>query len=259
VHSYHPWAAPFPSEFDSHVVKTGHVLLLSWAGTRTSEITSGRYDHMIRARAHAVRALPGRVLLRWRWEMNRPNLADEVGSPEEYVQAWRHLRQVFDEERVTNAEWVWCPLARDFRNTGAARYYPGDDEVDWLCADAYPPSPEVSLAAVLRPFFSWAEQRHKPIALAEFGIEAGAPGARARWLTNAERTVREHTAVKAALYYESDNAPAGFFGLSTEPSAVSAFANWSGDRYFTPPWARRYLAGGRRGGQDRKAPRATAP
>ena len=41
-------------------------------------------------------------------------------------------------EGATNVGWVWCPLATGFTDGRAQKYYPGDDQVDWLCADVYP-------------------------------------------------------------------------------------------------------------------------
>jgi hypothetical protein len=39
---------------------------------------------------------------------------------------------------VQNAAWVWCPTANGFADGQAAAFYPGNNEVDWICADAYP-------------------------------------------------------------------------------------------------------------------------
>ena len=81
VQNYHEWETGFPTDFDRFVAARGDVLLLSWAATRPSEISAGRYDAMIRDRAMALKRLGSPILLRWRWEMNRPNIQDEIGSP----------------------------------------------------------------------------------------------------------------------------------------------------------------------------------
>ena len=41
------------------------------------------------------------------------------------------------EEGATNVSWVWCPTAEGFGSGDAPDFYPGDDQVDWLCVDVY--------------------------------------------------------------------------------------------------------------------------
>ena len=157
VNSFHDWTDEFPTPADVEVVNQGRRLMVSWAGTDTRVIASGRYDDFIRDRARAVRDLRVPMLIRWRWEMDRPNLRASVWSPEDYIAAWERLRRIFAEEGAANAGWVWCPLASGFPEGRAQPYYPGDDQVDWLCADVYPglrqdsPSPRDSEA-----FLDWA-------------------------------------------------------------------------------------------------------
>ena len=224
VQSFHAWTDPFPSAFDRYVVDRGSTLLLSWAGTDTARILAGADDAMIADRAAALAALHRPVLLRWRWEMNRPNLAGEVGPPERYVAAWRHLRSMFAAAGADNVSWVWCPLARDFANTGPA-YFPGDDQVDWLCTDAYTLDPREALAPQLAPVLAWARAHPQPVMIGEFGTTRGAPGRRARWLRDVADYVRGHPDIRAALYFDAD-APAGRFSLDDEEGAWQAFADW---------------------------------
>src|SRR5205085_362734 len=81
VQVYHQWDDDFPSAADVQFVRSGKTLMISWAGTDTRVITSGRFDELIRDRAEAIKALGTPVLLRWRWEMNRPNLQGSIWSP----------------------------------------------------------------------------------------------------------------------------------------------------------------------------------
>ncbi len=174
VQTYHKWTDPFPTEIDRWVADRGDILLLSWAGTKPSEIVDGRYDSMIRKRAEALQKLGTPVLLRWRWEMNRPNLRTEIPTASGYVEAWKHIRNIFDDVGPDNVDWVWCPSANGFEETNGAEYYPGDDEVEWLCADAYTPYPNTPLEQVLAPFLDWAESHaDKPIVIGEFGTREG--------------------------------------------------------------------------------------
>lgn len=236
IQTYHKWTAPFPTPIDRYIVDRGSVLLLSWAGAPPAEVLDGRYDDMIRERATSLKALKGPILLRWRWEMNRPNLRGEIPSPSQYVAAWKHVRSVFDEVGADNVDWVWCPLANGFEATDGPSYYPGDDQVDWLCADAYTHDPTTALSTVLDPFLAWAKGHDRPIIIGEFGTHQGGPGARAAWLEDAMRRFEADPQIKAVAYYESANAPAGRYDVSTEPTALEAMRRLTAERWWNPAW-----------------------
>ena len=74
VHSFHPWSDVVPSDIDSRIIQNGQIDLLSWAGTDTLSIASGAYDNLIEHTAVAIKNLGAPILLRFRWEMDRPNL-----------------------------------------------------------------------------------------------------------------------------------------------------------------------------------------
>lgn len=228
-HDYHTWADPFPAEADRYFAQRGTTVLLSWAGTDTRQIVSGRYDAMIRERAESLATLDEPVLLRWRWEMNRPNLRNEIHSPSEYIAAWRHIHQIFDEVGVSNVAWVWCPLASSRADPDYGAYYPGGDDVDWLCVDGYAERADQSLADVVDPFLAWASTIHKPVLIGEFGAPRGAWGVRAAWLRDAERSVQQSDQIKAVSYFESSH---GAFAVSGEPDALAAMRQWANNRYF---------------------------
>lgn len=236
IQTYHEWTVPFPTRIDRYVSQRGAVLLLSWAATSPSKILDGRYDAMIRQRAKDLGKLGTPVLLRWRWEMNRPNLRNEIPSADEYVKAWKHVRSVFDDEKADNVDWVWCPLANGFEETDAPSYYPGDDQVEWLCADAYTTTPTTPLSTVLDPFLDWAKGHDRPIIIAEFGTHQGQPGERAAWLDAAFRDLKSSSQVKAVVYYESANAPAGRYDIAGEADTLQVMRTWGAKPWLNPAW-----------------------
>ena len=171
VHTYLRQPAQFPNASDLAWVRQGSTLLVSWALNDSRGIVAGEWDASIRQRAQELKALGKPVFLEWRWEMDRPNIRFAVGTPADYIAAWRHIRLIFAEQHVTNVAWVWCPTARGFASGSAQAYYPGNGEVDWVCADAYPrPGTRASFADVIRPFLSWAARHPKPIMIGEYGV-----------------------------------------------------------------------------------------
>ena len=52
---------------------------------------------------------------------------------------------IFDAEGATNVTWAWCGTAWGMKTPDSAtstagsayQYYPGDDVIDWVCADGF--------------------------------------------------------------------------------------------------------------------------
>jgi hypothetical protein len=234
VHVYHLWSDPFPSSSDLTFLRQGSTLLLSWSGTDTLAINAGRYDHMIRQRALAIKATGKPIFLEWRWEMDRSGLQAQIHSPADYIKAWDHIRSIFAQEHVTNAGWVWCPTALGFATGQAAAYYPGNNEVDWVCADAYPGyGPYRSFANVVAPFLSWASRHRKPIMIGEYGVPSTyGSQQRAQWLLDAARTVQGDQQIKALVYFDANAKRA--YALNVGSPALEAFRRIAHFRYFNP-------------------------
>jgi len=237
VHTYLRQDAQFPNASDLAWVHQGSTLLVSWALNDSRGIAAGEWDASIRQRAQELKALGKPVFLEWRWEMDRPNIRFAVGTPADYIAAWKHIRLIFAEQHVTNVAWVWCPTARGFASGSAQAYYPGNGEVDWVCADAYPrPGTRASFADVIRPFLSWAARHPKPIMIGEYGVpQSYGESSRTQWLHDAEQTVLRDRQIKALVYFDSDTtrtSPATSYGLDAGPLAT--FRGIADNRYFNP-------------------------
>ncbi len=234
VHTYLKWQAPFPTISDETFLSQGSMLLISWAGTDTIQIASGADDSWIRTRARQIKALGKPVFLEWRWEMDRPNLRSQMHSGAAYVTAWDRIRAIFADVGVRNAAWVWCPTAKGFADGRAAAFYPGDDEVDWVCADAYPYGSYVSFASTVDPFLSWAAHRHKPVMIGEFGVADTFSGPqRAQWLRAAQWVVHADQQIKAWLYFDA-NAPGQIPYALDDAPVLAEFRSIAVQPYFNP-------------------------
>jgi hypothetical protein len=223
---------------DREFLAQGATLMVSWATGDNRSIVDGEHDRLIRQQARAIRAVHRPVLLRMRWEMDRPNLRATMWSGEDYIAAWKHVRSIFRQERAANVSWVWCPTAEGFIRGDAPAFYPGDDQVDWTCVDVYAGNLFQPIGQLMGPFLQWAAQRPKPIVVGEFGVaKAWGSAGRAAWLRDAERTFKANRQIKAVAYFESDpegNGPKQQFQLSGDSDAFRAFARLTRDPYFNP-------------------------
>lgn len=228
VHTYHTWNSRFPDAADQYFVTSGKVLLLTWSGTPdTRQISAGRFDAEIRARARAVRLLGRPILMEFRHEMDRPNLQWAVHGPASFIRAWDHIRAIFSQAGATNVGWVWCPTGYGFQQNRARAFYPGNSEVDWVCADIYTATPAQSLAQAAEPFLRWAAGTGKPVLIGEFATGGSATGWPA-WLAAAGRLPVQDHQIKAMAYFDANgidsNGHPFRYWLGSNPLALAAFA-----------------------------------
>ena len=223
---------------DLELVAQGTTLMISWATGDNRSILDGEHDDLIRRQADAVRDLRRPVLLRMRWEMDRPNLRATMWSGADYIAAWKYVRQIFHREQAENVSWVWCPTAEGFVRGEAADFYPGDDLVDWTCVDVYAGEHFAPIGELMDPFLRFAAQHPKPIIIGEFGVaKAWGSAGRAAWLRDATRTFKANPQIKAVTYFESDpdgNGPTKQFQLTGDKPAFGAFRRLATDPYFNP-------------------------
>jgi hypothetical protein len=238
AHTYKRFDEPFFTESDL-TFGARSTLMLSWAGGDSRSVVSGRHDTLIRDKARQIREYGKPLLLRYRWEMDRPNLRATMWSAADYIAMWKHVRALFAAEGVRNVSWVWCPTIEGFERGEAPDFYPGDDAVDWVCVDVYSGSRFVPLGEHLKPFFAWtAGHPTKPVMIGEFGVaRAWESAKRAAWIRHGAEVFKTNTQVKAVLYFESDpedRKPDGMFSIADDPAALTAFVELARDPYFNP-------------------------
>ena len=238
VNTYRRFEQMVGTPSDKEFLARGATLMVSWATGDNRSILDGEHDDLIRKQAKAVRRIRKPVLLRMRWEMDRPNLRATMWSGADYVAAWKYVREIFRQERANNVSWVWCPTAEGFMRGDAPDFYPGDDQVDWTCVDVYAGERFEPIGELMGPFLRWAAQRPKPIVIGEFGVaKAWGSQGRAAWLKDAERTFKANPQIKAITYFESDpegNGPNKQFQLTGDKAAFKAFHSLVRDPYFNP-------------------------
>lgn len=106
-----------------------------------SRLISGAEDAQIIAWADATKAFGHPIMIRLMAEMNgswEPWSTGVNGNKAgEYVQAWRHVVDVFRARGATNAVWVWNPDRAFHGATPMRSLWPGADYVDWVGLDIY--------------------------------------------------------------------------------------------------------------------------
>jgi hypothetical protein len=244
---YYAWDGAMPTWRDRWDLEQGRIPMLSWMGTSTKDTVAGKHDELFGQRADAIRALGKPVFLRWFWEADgtRPTKRKPAGSPADYIAAWRHLHDLFQAHGATNAVWVWCPVSLHFYTGTAQPFYPGDDAVDWICADGYnwapgkPNLPYEAFQRLFQAFYDFGIDHHKPLMVGETGVQENNPGDKANWVVAMHEAVKVHYPnVEAFLYFDVDDSGSNGnydWRLNSSEGAVTAFKDMALDPYFNQP------------------------
>lgn len=147
-------------------------------------IADGERDAYARAVAADVAEYSGPVFIRYAHEMNG-FWYPWSRRPREYVAAWRHLYDLFEDEGATNAVWIWSVNTNLFQRQRAFRagldaYWPGKRYVDWVGSTMInfggvketAPGEFLGRIALLRRY-------HKPVMVTETNVHHGE---RVAWL-----------------------------------------------------------------------------
>ena len=246
-------------------------------------IINGSYDSVITTCANALKAWSSKkFLLRFMHEFNITqsywwaghsyNLkADGTGDTAKFIQAWRHVHDLFVAAGVTNVEWLWAPNYAsnpDVPWNAIYNYYPGDAYVDWIGLSGYnwytslnPPTPLLSYSDLYNNVLIELQCRYpKPIVHNEIGTmpyNSGSfvPANQEAWITDAYQKMQTYPMVRAVTwfndyaYHNTDQAdfrvwtntnPGNYGGSSpytTVPvSVTNAYATAVSDSSFTPTY-----------------------
>jgi hypothetical protein len=205
-------------------------------GASTAEVAEGRHDVYLRQLSEAVRKLGKPVFIGYAQRMDAEGNDRWVDSPESFVAAWRHVREVFAGLPVS---WVWTPTADGFSSGAAERFYPGDQAVDWIAADGHnsvgcgEQAGWRELSELFDDFYLWGSAKGKPLMIGDTGsVEDPADaGRKAAWFDNAARRLpTEMPNVKALVYFDARKVCD--YRVATSAGSLEGFKRLAVDPYF---------------------------
>jgi plastocyanin len=244
---YYMWNDAWPTADDAWSRDQGRTLFLSWNarradGTYTSwaRIADGSEDAMLDARAADLIAFGAPVVFAFHHE---PEGDSGAGTGTDYRAAFRHIRERFSANSVTNVAYAWVLSASSFATSKATSFYPGDDVVDVVGADGYnwfacpnrPGSPWKAFAGVFTAFHTFGAAHAKPMVIAEWGSneDPNRPGRKAQWIAEAATQIKRWTDVKAVVYYHQNRGCPRW--VDSSASSLDSFRGAVSDPYFVPP------------------------
>ena len=190
--------------------QTTPLLTVIASGSDLGVIAAGDYDERLRGNVRDLRALRSPVLL-----APFAGLGAAAGDPQTFVAAWRRTREVLRAEHADQVQLVWCPSPDTFRSDAADRYYPGDDQVDWVCGTVVGEAGQ-GFSAAGAPLLDWSERHAVPVLVRLVPPQQDPAG----WLRAAVADLRAQPRVRAVVY-------AGGVPDDDQLSALAALPAWS--------------------------------
>lgn len=230
ISAYCHYGADFPTEFAKKCFDNDKVMQLTYQATTSNnedltgytpqlDIYRGLCDDEIREFAREAAEFGHPFLFRLGNEMNSDwtsysgvvNMCD----PELYQEVWRRIYNIFQEEGVDNAIWIYNPNDRAFPPcewNNFLAYYPGDEYVHMIGITGYNNGTYYKKAhnevwrefseiydviqSEYEPFFS-----EFPWIITEFG-SSSIGGDKAQWITDMFVDIYNYENVKAAIWFD---------------------------------------------------------
>jgi hypothetical protein len=247
VHRYHDFSGKgtpgiFPDRWERQLTRDDErTLLLNWTtrvhGGESEEraywkdIYNGKYDEsIIRPAARRLAEFGKPLFLAFDHEAEG-NRRPGQGDGWDYVQAWRHIHDIFREEGADNVIWTWLHVGWIGLENSTPHFYPGDEYVDWIgydpfnyyvCRDNEWRTPGIAFGR----WYNWLQQNgfdHKPIMLGEYGTVADPADewAQAQWYRNLVPALQKLPKIKAVVQFNTHKVCDT--RVTTRPDVLEAF------------------------------------
>ena len=218
------WVSAVQQQALHAVTRSGRTPLLTWEPWEPTgspnqpkyalaRIAAGDFDVYLTTWALALKLNGSPVYLRPMHEFNSDWYPWSGGangnSPEQFVQAWRHIHDIFRNLGAHNVRFVWSPNNIDVpASNPMERFYPGDAYVDVLAVDGYnwgAGTPEFGGWQSFSEVFDRAYDRLRalgpqPIWIAEVGTSPDG-GDKAAWIRDMFARAAEMSRLEAIVWF----------------------------------------------------------
>jgi hypothetical protein len=208
------------------------------------QTASGRYDAGLRRQGAAIAAYGKPVYVTFEHEPDQ-SVKKVMGSPSDFIAAWRHVRQVYRAAGATNAVWVWVVMGYPPLIPYAAEFWPGNSYVDWISWEAYnvsgcqsgpaDPAKFQPFGELVLPFYNWLMANgssrgidaSKPMMISEAAstIYPSQPSLTARWYSGMAAVFANHPRIKAVAVWDRPGIASCQYRFDAYPVVIHAIAD----------------------------------
>jgi hypothetical protein len=249
--TFHQWDHVFPTPDERASAAAGRTIVASfnskrsgapaWRFAQLADPGNAEIAADLAAMAARVRELGQPIYLVFHDEANND---EALGTPTEFVAAWRRVVTAFRAAGADNAIFVWS-LAASAYPSSADAWYPGDDYVDVIGATGFnwylaePASPWRTFASIFASFFEWSEAHRRPLMIVSTatGENPQADDARTKptWILETLETLRATPAVQGVIWYSAPGdpiSPVKDWRIDSSTAALAAFKELATDPHF---------------------------
>ncbi|MBO0805957.1 MAG: beta-mannanase [Nocardiopsaceae bacterium] len=177
---YTRWPHPFDARAAANAQSYGALYYVAWEPFKTtlSAIASGDRDSYITKFARAVRSYGDPVAISFGHEMNGNwyPWGTTGATAAEFVDAWRHIHELFAKAGASNVIWVWNPnIINPVPDVQLEPYWPGSAYVDWVGITGYfaTTGPDTFDGLYGSTMTEIRQFTDKPFIIAETSVETG--------------------------------------------------------------------------------------
>lgn len=199
------------------------------------KIASGNFDSYILKSAKYIKDFNSPLFLRFGHEMNGnwyPWGGTVNGnSAKDYIDAYRHIHELFRQQGVKNVTWVFSPDSTSFptiKGNDLTDYYPGDSYVDWIGLDGYNWGTTRAgktwqpFASVFSNAYTKMLRYNKPLMVAETSsTEQG--GDKAQWIKEMFNSLASYPKIKAVIWFNINKETN--WALDSSSSSLNQFSS----------------------------------
>jgi hypothetical protein len=252
VYRFHDLDDTIPTDDERTLVRDGRVLHITIDSriyqppaqpVRWADVASGAYDSTLTAQAHGIASLRVPVFITFDHEPDQEQRPSS-GSPGDFIEAWRHVHDVFRRAGAANAVWVWVVTGYAAYIPTAAQMWPGNQYVDWISWEAYnssgcrsgapDPASFRSFAQTALPFYQWIKlngaahgiDTDKPMMISESAsaVYSRDPNLTASWYRQIPDVLGAHPQIRAIGLWDkpgTNDCPFQFDAESAVRAAIS--------------------------------------
>lgn len=217
---------------------------VTWRTVIDAEPGSPTYNHMVRW-ANTIKERGTKTIVAFSHEPEASGSA-WLGTPAEFIEAFRTFRSIFESRGVDNVEFTWQMTAYSFRVPPTdprhyTRWYPGDKFVDNVAVDAYNwfdcehgSGVWKELSSLIDPAVTFARSHGKQFVLGEFASQSGTR--RAQWIANAQDYFEANRdTVRAVFWFQRiDSGHPDCRWLISSPNDIAAYKAMASGPIFNP-------------------------
>jgi len=236
-HVYYHFDHVWPEQRQTWDRQGGRIPLINWSPDPAftwADVAAGKADAVIDARAQGAIAFGSQIMLAFSHE---PENDVGMGTPADYIAAWRHVVTRFRTDGVTNVRFVLILMAVTYNQGQATQWYPGSDYIDVVGADGYNwygaevGTPWREAKDIFSLGNQWAIAQGRPFMIAETGCldDPADPYRKANWFRAAAQWLATQPNITAFVYFNSalrypwwaDSSAASLDGYRTLGQALS--------------------------------------